>query len=54
MTVNLIALDNKVTFFLITKTYVVGTQKNHFNVTVLLSTINLCSKTMFFWTYEPI
>ena len=29
-------------FFFSTKTYVVGTQKNHFNETVLLSAQNVC------------
>ena len=33
---------NKKNIFFLTKTYVVGTQKNRLNETVLLSTQNIC------------
>ena len=32
----------KIFFYFATKTYVVGTQKNHLGETVLLSTQNIC------------
>ena len=35
-------LCNKKYYFFLTKTYVVGTQKNHLNKMVLLSTPNIC------------
>ena len=36
--------NKKLNSYFSTKTYVVGTQKNHLNETVLLSTKNICKK----------
>ena len=35
-------VQNEISIVILTKTYVVGTQKNRLNETVLLSTQNIC------------